>query len=121
MKRFSFLLILLGCCVGCKVVTPPPPPPPPPISGIVVPWQLPPGCTSTTPCNFWVYRIGGVCPLGLSGSPGWTLLTTTPITQVTSYTDTSVVSGTQYSYDVESGAGSIPTSGPSSCSTFIAP
>lgn len=87
--------------------------------GIVVPWQLPIGCTLIQPCKFWVYRIPGTCPTNLSGSSGWTLITV--VNQETFYTDTSVTSGIQYSYVVESGVGNNPTSGPSLCSTFTAP
>jgi hypothetical protein len=88
-------------------------------SGIVVPWNLPDGCTPTQPCNFWIYRIVGPCPTTLANSPGWTLLAT--VSQQITYTDTTVVSGTEYSYDVESGVGIIPTSGPDDCASFTAP
>ena len=62
-----------------------------------VPWTLPSNCTATTSCQFQVYRCAGSCT---TASTGWTLLATTAA-QATSYKDTTVTGGTQYSYDVE--------------------
>jgi hypothetical protein len=85
-----------------------------------IPWAAPSNCTSTNTCQYQVYRNTGACPGTLAGSTGWALLTTTT---GLSYTDTSVVGGTQYSYDIEA----LPTgstsvySGPSNCGSTTIP
>ena len=83
-----------------------------------VPWSLPSNCTATTTCQFQVYRCPGVCT---TASNTWILLATTPA-QATSYKDSTVTGGTQYSYDVEA----VPTgsstifSGPSNVAQISA-
>ena len=76
-----------------------------------IPWGLSSNCVAATPCQFQVYRCAGVCT---ATSGGWALLATTAA-QAVSYTDSTAVGGTQYSYDVEAvPSGSTTTfSGPS--------
>lgn len=87
-----------------------------------IPFTLGSNCTTTQTCQVQVYRNTGTCPATLAGSTGWTLLATTAA-QATSYTDNTVVGGTQYSYDVEA----VPTgsttvfSGPSNCVSATIP
>lgn len=62
-----------------------------------VPWSLPSNCTAATTCQFQIYRCTGTCT---ASDSTWTLIATTAA-QATSYKDTTVTGGTQYTYDVE--------------------
>ena len=64
-----------------------------------VSWTAPTQCSSSLPCTFQVYRAVGACPATLPGSPGWVLLTPTPIT-AGSYVDQTVAAGTTYAYGI---------------------
>jgi hypothetical protein len=106
MRRLLLLasLVLVGCgghaSMGGGGGTTPTP--------ISISIQCQPGQTCPV---FQVYRLQGACPANLNTSTGWTVIGTTSAAE---FTDSNVVSGTTYSYDVEVLNGPV-FSGPSNC------
>lgn len=80
------------------------------------------GCDPTTYiCVYDVYRLPGVCPTTLVGSPGWTFIATTADSAL-DYTDATVGPLTTYSYVVEAVLVSdSQNSNPSNCITVTTP
>jgi hypothetical protein len=79
-------------------------------------------CPILKPCEageqFQVYRIEGQCPSSLAGSSGW--ITFKPVLASSSgvyFTDSTVISGVTYRYDVEGVLAGASYSGPSNCVT----
>lgn len=106
MKTIFAMLILAAGTGGAQTVT---------VPGatqyqVNLTWTAPTGCTSTTPCTYNVYRVPGTVTIG-AGTAGATLVGTTA-SQTVAYSDTTVATGTTYSYAVETiqgGANSVPS------------
>jgi hypothetical protein len=117
MRLSSFWLSISLLLIGCHndPVTPP-------ISTTGTPVSFYIKCPTNQPCvsgeEFQVYRRVGTCPASLTESSGWSLVTTVTATSGYQFTDTSVVSGTTYSYAVEGVIPNVSFSGPSSCLEF---
>jgi len=88
-------------------------------TGVKLTWTLPITCTTSNPCTERPYRILGVCPSPLTGTSGWTVLTDSA-SQATTVTDSTITSGLQYSYVVETQQGGL-NSGPSNCISVTVP
>lgn len=93
MKNFVIALLVGVFAVSANAVTLPVASP----TSATIPWSLPSNCSGTNTCQFQVYRCSGSCTVA---DTNWNLIATTAV-QATSYKDTTVAGGTQYTYDVE--------------------